>query len=366
MWLINLSKTVAAAISIAVLFWAFPALAAGTLPLAMAQQIDANGQPLAGCQVQFFVAGTASAPQNSYQDYALSLPNPQILTCDVTGRVPMFWLADGLVHVRMTDASGGGGINGGAIVDTTMQVLGPSSGSGGGGNTVDPTTIASTGDLKWRLDTSTITGWVRINGLTIGNTTSGATERANADTQSLFIYIWTNFSHPSGNVICPVVGGLGASALADFNANKQITLEDARARTLFALDAMGNSALGGFTGVAFTKGSATTGGSNAGLNATTLSLLQTPTGITVGNAAQAFTTALPGYVPYGGSASTAISISNGTGLAYIVPVNNGAGSFQYTNSIGWTASISATSNNTGGQPFPSVPSALLGTLFWKL
>lgn len=337
---------------------AVPSQAAGTLPLAMAQQIDINGQPLAGCIVSFFVAGTVASPQNSFSDFGLSQnPNP-VLNCDQSGRIPMFWLADGLVHVRLTDSFGS------PIIDTTMQVLGPSSGGGGGGGTVDPTTIAATGDLKWRLDKTPISGWVRANGLTIGSATSGSSERANADTQSLFIYIWTTFSQPSGNVICPVVGGLGANALADFNANKQITLEDARARSLFALDDMGNSALGGFTGVTFTSGTATTGGANGGTNSTTLALSQLPTGITSGGTGTGAATTGTGRpnIP-----TTDAGISSGGAAVGSIGLPTSAGSWLGASSLPvLVSSISATSNNTGGTPFPSVPRALLGTLYWKL
>jgi len=219
----------------AVILSAQAACAQGTIPLAMIQQIDVNGQPLAGCQVFFFQAGTVATPQNAYADFGLTqaLPNP--LTCDQTGRVPMFWLADGLIHVRLTDSSGN------VQIDTTMQVLGPSSGSSGGGPTVDPTTIAATGDIKFRLTSETLSGWVFLNGQTIGSATSGATGRANADTQNLFVYLWTNCS----NAHCPVVGGRGSSAIADFQANKQITLLDLRDRMPVGRDCMGNTCAGG-------------------------------------------------------------------------------------------------------------------------
>lgn len=320
-----------------------PAFAAGTLPLAMVQQVDINGKPLANCQVSFFVAGTVASPQNSYSDFGLSQNPNSVLSCDQAGRIPMFWLADGLVHVRLTDASGS------PILDTTMQVLGPSSGGGGGGGTVDPTTIATTGSLTWRLDKDPLAGWVRINGLTIGNTTSGGTERANADTQALFVYIWTKFSQPSGNVICPVIGGLGASALADFNANKQITLEDGRARSVIAMDDMGNSALGGFTGVTFTKGNATTAGAVGGANSTMLVTLN-----------------LPPYTPAG---SVGTSISGGLGLILggcCVQVGGSSQGGGTSGTLSASSSFTGTPQGGASTPFPSVPSALLGTLFWKL
>jgi hypothetical protein len=227
-----------------------PAAAQGTIPLALAQQIDQNGQPLAGCLVYFYVAGTVATPQNSFQDYGLSVLNPNPLRCDLTGRVPMFWLANGLIHVRLTDASGN------QQVDTTMQVLGPSSGGGGGGGggTVDPTSVASTGDIKFRLTSEILTGWVILNGQTIGNPGSGATQRANTDTQNLFVYLWTNCAQPSSNNHCQVVGGIGSSALADYTAGKQITLPDMRDKQLVGRDCMGNICAGNLLALNVTSG----------------------------------------------------------------------------------------------------------------
>jgi hypothetical protein len=201
---------------------------AGTLPLAMAQQVDVNGQPLAGALVYFFVAGTVATSQTVYADFGLTTPLPNPLTCDQTGRVPMFWLADGTIHVRLTDSTGV------QIIDTTMQVLGPSSGGGGGGGTIDPTTILSTGDIKAKYGTGPISGFVRLNGLTIGNATSGASERANADTQALFIWLYNE--DPS----LPVSGGRTGNALNDFNASSNLELPDFRGYALGGLSGMGN------------------------------------------------------------------------------------------------------------------------------
>jgi len=219
------------------LFCLWPALghAQGTLPIALVQQMTINGTPLAGCLVYFYQAGTVSTPQNVYQDFGLSIPAANPLTCDQYGRVPMFWIANGLIHVRLTDPSGL------VYLDTTMQVLGPSSGSGGGGSTVDPTTISSTGDIKFRMTSETVTGWVKLNGTTIGNATSGATGRANADTQNLFVYFWTNCT----NGHCPVSGGRGASALADYSASKTLQVPDMRDRMLAGRDCMDTTCAAG-------------------------------------------------------------------------------------------------------------------------
>jgi hypothetical protein len=224
--------------------------AQGTIPLSLAQQVDANGIPLAGCLLYSYVAGTVATPQNSFQDFGLTIPNPNPLRCDVTGRVPLAWYQNGLIHVRLTDASGN------VIVDTTMQVLGPSSGGGGGGGggTVDPTSVASTGDIKFRLTSEILTGWVILNGQTIGNPGSGATQRANTDTQNLFVYLWTNCAQPSSNNHCQVVGGIGSSALADYTAGKQITLPDMRDKQPVGRDCMGNICAGNLLALNVTSG----------------------------------------------------------------------------------------------------------------
>jgi hypothetical protein len=218
------------------LMLAAPSFAAGTIPFAMQQQVDINGKPLAGCLLYIFQAGTVSTPQAVYSDFGLTQQAANPLQCDQTGRVPMFWLADGTVHARLTDAAG-------VVVSdvSVMQVLGPSSGGGGGGGgTVDPTTIMATGDVKFRPTQEVLTGWVRLNGLTIGSAISGATGRANADTQNLYVYLWGICD----NTHCPVSSGRGASALADFNANKTITLPDWRGRGPFGFDGMGNGRAG--------------------------------------------------------------------------------------------------------------------------
>ena len=214
---------------------ALPAAAQGTINIALAQSVDSNGRPLIGCLLYIYQAGTVATPQNPFSDSGLTLTLPNPMSCDANGRLPMFYLASGSVHVRLTDASG--------IVQfdyPSMLVVGPAGGGGGGGPAVDPTTVAATGDIKFRPTSETLAGWVKVNGQTIGSATSGATGRANADTQALFVYIWNNCT----NAHCPVPGGRGASGLADFSANKQMTLFDWRSRIPVGLDDMGNIAAG--------------------------------------------------------------------------------------------------------------------------
>lgn len=76
------------------------------------------------------------------------------------------------------------------------------------------------------VGTTAPSGWVLKAGGTIGSATSGATERANADTEDLYTLFWNNYA----NAECAVSTGRGASAAADFAANKTLTLPDARGR----------------------------------------------------------------------------------------------------------------------------------------
>jgi microcystin-dependent protein len=99
-------------------------------------------------------------------------------------------------------------------------------GSGGGVWTDAASIITNsaftTGDTKLTLKTTADTGWIMGAAGSIGDGSSGATQRANADTSALFTLLWNNFN----NTLCPVSGGRGASAAADFAAHKTITLPD--------------------------------------------------------------------------------------------------------------------------------------------
>lgn len=89
-------------------------------------------------------------------------------------------------------------------------------------------TISTTGDIKLALKATPDAGWLALDGSSIGDALSGATGRAHADAEALFLHLWSTFD----NATCPVSGGRGASAAADFAAHKRITLPDARGRAL--------------------------------------------------------------------------------------------------------------------------------------
>lgn len=228
------------------------------------QLIGANpaygSRPMRGGSLTVYNANTTTLT-STFQDIGLAVPAQNPLPLDDTGRIPQFYVADGYYRLVLADASGvtsNGGFN-----YPSVPSIGPSS-SGGGGSGVDPTTILSTGDIKWQPIQGTLTGFVRLNGRTIGSSSSGASERANTDCQSLFLWIWNNISDGPA----PVVGGRGASASADWAANKQITLIDMRARAPIGLDDMGNSAAGRLTSVS--TPTPTTPGSSLGLDSVSL------------------------------------------------------------------------------------------------
>jgi hypothetical protein len=78
----------------------------------------------------------------------------------------------------------------------------------------------TTGDVKATFKTVADSGWVMMNDGTIGSASSGASSLAGATAQALFTLLWNNIA----NAYCPVSGGRGASAAADWAANKTIAL----------------------------------------------------------------------------------------------------------------------------------------------
>lgn len=214
---------------------------AGTINFALTQQFDMDGNPLSGGLLYFFAASTTT-PQSAFQDIALTIPHPNPIVLDASGRVPMFYLADGNIKIRLATK---GGVT--VIAADNLLVIGPSSGGGGGGS-VDPTTVMATGDIKSRFGLGPLGGFVRCNGETVGNAVSGSTERANADCQALFEYLW---STTVLGVFAGATPSRGATANADWLANKRIALPDLRGRTIAGMDDMGASAASRLTSTYF-------------------------------------------------------------------------------------------------------------------
>lgn len=196
---------------------------------------DQNGKPLIGAKAYFYKGGTTT-PITVYKSFDLGSINahPNPIQTDGNGYWPPVYFdeADEFYRVRITTSLGV------LIVDADgIPIIGPAGGGGGGSTTpIDPDAVLKTGDLKYRYGEGFVAGWVRCNGRTIGSATSGATERANSDTQALFEFLWN--ADPN----LAVAGSRGASAAADWAANKWITLPDMRGRALVGLDVMGNTA----------------------------------------------------------------------------------------------------------------------------
>lgn len=113
-------------------------------------------------------------------------------------------------------------------------------------------------------------GWVMGSGKTIGNAASGGTERANADTEALFTMLWNS----TANTELPIQDSAGnastrgASAAADFAANKRLPLPDHRGRTPAGKDDMGGTAANRLNVTLTGTRAATTSGVITGLSST--------------------------------------------------------------------------------------------------
>lgn len=224
-------------------------------PFSLTPVLDLNGKPIRTAVLQVFEAGTTT-PAVLYKqaDYANGTEHPNPIPVNGAALLPAMYGA-GAFKFRALSAP----LPGGSIVweaDGVTLTDPPVVGDPGAGETTD---IAKTGDLKQRYDTGTHPGWARLNGRTIGNAASGATERAAADTQALFLLLWT----VDDSLV--VVGGRGQTAQQDFDAGKQMTLPNAAGRLLAGLDGMGAPASGSYgTQTWNAGGSATRLGSTTG------------------------------------------------------------------------------------------------------
>jgi hypothetical protein len=331
--------------------------AAGTVPgFSLAPQFDNAAKVMPGCKLYVYQAGTVATPQNSYQDTGLTTAQPNPLTCDAAGRLPQWFVADGLIKLRLTDKNGNQ-----VFVGDNLLVVGPSSGGGGGGGgTIDATTIFQTGDVKQVYGSGSIVGWVRMNGRTIGSATSGASERANADTQALFTLLWNN------DAGLAVSGGRGVSAAADWTANKTIALPDARGRPIAGLLDMGNTT-SSILDPTFAGCGVTNLGSLCGSQSHTLTAGEIPQITSNGN------NNITVYL--GGNTSNNVPFTTGTIQAQNQPAFSAGANLPWVangnpwnggNTFSGTNGISVTSNNAGGGAHSIVSPIMLATIYIKL
>lgn len=222
--------------------------------------LDPNGDPYVGAIVEFFDAETTT-PQVVYTDSSLSIAaGTSDRTANAGGRFGALFLnaTPGTYRVKITasDATVITDVDG-ISVPQNADYVPPDAGS------TDPSLLFTTGMLQNYYGTSSPAGWVRGNGRTIGSATSGATERANADCEDLFLFLW------AADATLTVSGSRGGTAAGDWAANKTIALPDFRGRALVGLDTMGNSAASVLTGI-------DTIGETAGSESVTLDSTQIP------------------------------------------------------------------------------------------
>ncbi len=225
-------------------------------------EFDDNGERAIGAKVYFFDAGT-STPRTTYSDAALTTPNAHPVAADGNGRWPAVFLQYGSYKEIATTS-------GGTELWSTDVIPNPEPTDPGAG--VDANAIFQTGDMIFVGKNSTRSGFVRCNGRTLGSAASGGTERANADAATLFAFLWDNYA----NGQCAVSTGRGATAAADFAANKTITLPDYRAAALTGFDDMGNTAASLYASAPVVTGSGILAGSVLGANTHTLLTAQLP------------------------------------------------------------------------------------------
>lgn len=236
----------------------------GTLwPKSASFEFDQNGEAAIAAEAYFYEAGT-STPRPVYTNAALSTPHTHPVVADGDGRWPAVFLEFGSYKQELFTA---GGTELSSIDDIPNPAPFDSS------FTLDETTILNTGDIWCALKNGTRTGAVRLNGRTIGSAASGATERANADCADLYAYIWDN----TLDAQCAVATGRGASAAADFAANKAIQLPSMRGAVPSGFDDMGNTAAGLYASCPVLLGSGILAGSLMGGNTHTILEAQLPT-----------------------------------------------------------------------------------------
>ena len=325
----------------------------GSISLSLSQQFDTTGRPLNGGQLFFYQAGTTS-PQSAYQDVSLTIPWPNPIVLDSAGRIPPFYLADGQIKIRLTDAAGVT-----QVAADNLLVVGASSG-GGSAPSVDATKLMQVGFIAPYYGTGMRSGFVRVNGRSIGSGSSGSSERANADCQELFEYLWNT------DATLAVSTGRGASANADWAANKNIALPDWRGRAMVGMDDMGNSAAGVLTSAYFGNSTQVLG-NPGGSQSVTLTAAQIPS-ITSTSSSASVTLASTKYIPQTFNPMSGVPVPSTGSLASIYAPSGALDWTLNSGVIGGTLSggIGSTSNNTGGGAHSTVPPSRTITFYMHL
>lgn len=216
-----------------------------------------------------------------------------------------------------------------------------------------------TGFMAQYVGTTAPAGWVRANGLTIGDASSSATERANADTEALFTLLWSAYSNTTAPIYTSAgaASTRGASAAADYAAHKRLALPDLRGRVFAGLDDMGNSGAGRL-GTIIT--SSTTNGASGG--AETHSLTANENGQHQHAPGTLVTDTEPDHTHIYGNAGNSLSVeaSNQEAVAGLDPGETGAAGAHSHGISGLTATSGSGASHNNMQP------TWLGTILIRL
>ena len=201
-------------------------------------------------------------------------------------------------------------------------------------------------DIMASYDITLPSGWLWLDGKTIGDATSGGTARANADTSALFTVLWNSVPNSalplqdsSGN---PVARGV--SAAVDFAAHRRMPLPDWRGRVGAGKDDLGGTAANRLTN-AVSGIAGTTLGANGGAQSVTLDTTMIPAHSHTGN-----TSTDGNHFHEMGSVHTSGSGTGGSGFVALKSGNdapNGTVDAGATDSAG-SHNHTLTINNTGG------------------
>jgi len=347
-------------------------------PFSLTPVFDANGRPIRTAALMVYEAGTTT-PAVLYRtaDYQAGTEHANPIRVNGASLLPAMYGA-GAFKFRLLTAPANGSILWEAdnITLTDPVVVDPGAG--------ENTSSVPTGAMIQFYATGSRAGYVRANGRSIGNATSGATERAASDTLALYLSLWNEDS------ALVVANGRGASAQADYDAGKALSLPDTRGRGLFSMDGMGAGASGAYQGVSWnTSGSSVKLGSTAGIASVMISEANLPAH------SHTATVSMQGAGGFSVDGTTGTASSNHThsipiqgvnvtvggpsSIFYVDPNQNFSTSFPTStngaaHSHGFNVSrpdhthtATATVANTGsGTPLPIVPPLMLVTTYIKL
>lgn len=210
--------------------------------------------------------------------------------------------------------------------------------------------IPAIGTVSPFSGTTAPAGWLLMNGLTIGNANSSGTARANADCRGLFYHLWNNYA----NAQAAVSSGRGASAQADFDANKNIVIPSMQGRSWFGLDTMGTTDAGVLGSVITSD---TTNGVVGGAETITIAQANLPdidlsSDDLIADTSISGSSSVPNYVTTKAAAS---------GVNFTALENNGANTLSAATNISGTVPLGGS-----GTALNNMPPARLGSWIIKV